>query len=98
MEQRAVRTAAARSAARSLIELHHSRTSISLTPAETGYLMALGVPPAIISNWLVTMNAQRNISAPHFSRYYVEQNANYSGRIGFPVLTMHTFIDPLVTV
>ncbi len=70
----------------------------SLTPAETGYLMALGVPPAVISNWLVAMNAQRNISAPHFSRSYVEQFANYSGRIGQPVLTLHTIIDPLVTV
>lgn len=70
----------------------------SLTPAETGYLMALGVPPAVINNWLVTMNAHRTISAPPFSRSYVEQNATYSGRIGNPVLTLHTFIDPLVTV
>lgn len=70
----------------------------SLTPQETGYLMALGVPPAVINNWLVTMNAQRNISAPHFSRFYVEQNATYSGSILKPVLTMHTIIDPLVTV
>jgi len=70
----------------------------SLTPAETGYLMSLGVPPAIINNWLVTMNAQRNISAPHFSRSYLERNADYSGGILKPVLTMHTIIDPLVTV
>ncbi len=70
----------------------------SLTPAETGYLMSLGVPPAIINNWLVAMNAQRNISAPHFSRFYLEQNANYTGRVGFPVLTMHTLVDPLVPV
>lgn len=70
----------------------------SLTPAEFGYLMSLGVPPAIIHNWLVTMNAQRNVSAPHFSRYYVEQNATYSGGISKPVLTIHTAIDPLVTV
>ncbi|MDQ3181345.1 MAG: hypothetical protein M3Q33_12595 [Acidobacteriota bacterium] len=70
----------------------------NLTPAETGYLIALGVPPAVIQNWLAAMNARRNISAPHFSRYYVEQNADYTGRIGNPVLTIHTLIDPLVTV
>ncbi len=70
----------------------------SLTPQETGYLMALGVPPAVINNWLAAMNGRRNISAPHFSRFYVEQYASYTGNILKPVLTMHTIIDPLVTV
>ncbi|MFN0139255.1 MAG: hypothetical protein ACKVQW_04100 [Pyrinomonadaceae bacterium] len=70
----------------------------NLTPAERGYLMALGVPSAVIDNWLLTMNGQRTVAPPQFSRNYVERNANYNGKIKNPVLTMHTLIDPLVTV
>lgn len=70
----------------------------SLTMAERGYLMALGVPPAVIDGWLASMNGQRTVSPPQFSRNYVEHNANYSGKIKNPVLTMHTQVDPLVTV
>ena len=70
----------------------------NLTPQEIGYLIALGVPPTAINNWLAIMNAHRNIFAPPSSRAYVEQNATYSGNILKPVLTMHTIIDPLVTV
>ena len=69
-----------------------------LTPAERGYLMALGVPSAVIDGWLMAMNGQRFVSAPKYSRNYVEHNANYNGKIKNPVLTMHTKIDPLVTV
>jgi pimeloyl-ACP methyl ester carboxylesterase len=70
----------------------------SLTPAEKAYLMGLGVPSAVIDGWLLAMNDQRIVSAPQYSRNYVEHNANYSGKIKHPVLTMHTVIDPLVTV
>ncbi len=70
----------------------------SITPAERLYLNTLGVPSAAIDNWLLTMNGQRYVSAPNYSRNYVERNANYNGKIKNPVLTMHTLIDPLVTV
>lgn len=70
----------------------------SLTAAERAYLGLLGVSSAVIDNWLLTMNNQRIFSAPHFSRNYVRRNSNYSGRIRNPVLTMHTIVDPLVTV
>jgi hypothetical protein len=70
----------------------------NLTPAEKAYLVALGLPEAAIDNWLIAMNGQRIIDAPNYSRNYVERNADYSGKIKNPVLTMHTLIDPLVTV
>ena len=70
----------------------------NLTAAEKTYLVALGVPAAVIDGWLVTLNANRNISAPFLSRNYLRQNADYSGRITDPVLTLHTLYDPLVTV
>jgi glutathionyl-hydroquinone reductase len=60
--------------------------------------MSLGVPGAAIDGWLFQMNAQRFVSAPQYSRNYVEHNADYSGKIKHPVLTMHTVIDPLVVV
>ena len=70
----------------------------NLTPAERAYLMALGVPSAAIDNWLLQMNGQRIIDAPNYARNYLEHNSNYSGKIKNPILTMHTIIDPLVTV
>ena len=70
----------------------------NLTAAERGYLMAIGVPSVTIDTWLMAMNGQRYVAAPNYSRNYVERNANYSGKIKNPVLTMHTIIDPLVTV
>ena len=70
----------------------------NLTDAEKAYLVALGVPAPIIENWLVTLNAGRTISAPFYARDYLRRNADYSGRITSPVLTLHTLIDPLVTV
>jgi pimeloyl-ACP methyl ester carboxylesterase len=70
----------------------------NLTVAEKGYLTALGVPAAAIDGWLAAMNGQRNISAPNASRRYLKRNANYSGEIENPVLTIHTQFDPLVTV
>jgi hypothetical protein len=70
----------------------------SLTPAEKTYLMGFGVPGAVIDAWLFQMNGQRFVSAPNYARNYVEHNATYSGKIKNPVLTLHTVIDPLVTV
>ena len=70
----------------------------NLTAAERGYLMALGVPSVVIDGWLGSMNAGRTVLPPMFARNYVERNANYNGKIKSPVLTMHTLIDPLVTV
>jgi hypothetical protein len=70
----------------------------NLTVGEKAYLMAFGVPSALIDGWLATMNGQRNISAPNSSRRYLKKNANYSGDIEKPVLTIHTQFDPLVTV
>lgn len=69
-----------------------------LTAGERAYLSLLGVPSMVIDGWLLQMNGNRIISSPQFSRNYVERNADYSGRIKAPVLTLHTVIDPLVTV
>jgi hypothetical protein len=70
----------------------------NLTTAEKTYLMGLGIPSTVIDGWLLQMNNSRIIDSPNFSRNYVAHNANYSGKIKKPVLTMHTVIDPLVTV
>lgn len=70
----------------------------SLTAAERGYLIALGVPGAAVDAWLATMNGQRTASPPRAARNYLKHNATYSGRLQNPVLTLHTVIDPLVTV
>ncbi len=70
----------------------------SITPQERAYLNSLGVISPVIDAWLITMNANRVVQAPMFSRNYVERNADYSGKIKHPMLTMHTIIDPLVTV
>ena len=70
----------------------------NLTAAEKAYLVSLGVPAPVIDGWLVTLNAGRNISAPFYSRDYLEDNADYEGKINNPILTLHTLYDPLVTV
>ncbi|MEZ5427805.1 MAG: hypothetical protein R2747_16165 [Pyrinomonadaceae bacterium] len=70
----------------------------NLTEEEKAYLVSLGVPAPIIDNWLVSLNAQRNISASFFQRLYLYKNAAYTGKIKNPVLTLHTLYDPLVTV
>ncbi|HEX7177724.1 MAG TPA: hypothetical protein VF240_20865 [Pyrinomonadaceae bacterium] len=70
----------------------------SLTPAEKAYLQSFGVSPAVADAWLAAMNARTNVSAPNHSRNYVERNADYSGKIKHPVLTLHTIVDGLVVV
>ena len=69
----------------------------SLTADERAYLSALGVPGVVVDTWLAQMNGRRNIVAPEAPRNYVRNNTDYNGKIKHPVLTMHTFIDPLVT-
>lgn len=69
-----------------------------LTPAEKMYIASFGVPAAVIDGWLLQMNGQRYVDAPNYARNYLKRNADYSGKIKNPVLTMHTVIDPLVTV
>ena len=70
----------------------------NLTAAERTYLNSIGLQNAVIDNWLIAMNGGRIYSAPNYSRNYVERNADYSGKIKNPVLTLHTLYDPLVTV
>lgn len=72
--------------------------SYSLTAAEKAYLEGLGVPGFVIDGWLTQMNLRTNIAAPPAPRNYVERFATFRGTIKDPVLTMHTIIDPLVTV
>jgi hypothetical protein len=72
--------------------------SYSLTAAERIYLNGLGVPNAVIDGWLNNMNARTNIVGPPAPRNYVEHFATFKGKIKQPVLTMHTIVDPLVTV
>jgi hypothetical protein len=60
--------------------------------------MGLGVPGAVIDSWLTAMNERRDIRADRSARNYVRNNTDYNGKIRNPVLTMHTIVDPLVTV
>ena len=69
-----------------------------VTAAESAYLVALGVPPAIIDGWLAAMNTQTGIVAPVSSRNYLERNADFDGNFRAPVLSIHTIIDPLLPV
>ena len=70
----------------------------SLTDAEKAYLAGLGLPTPIVDAWLAQMNARRDIQADTSARNYVRNNTDYNGKIRNPVLTMHTIVDPLVTV
>jgi hypothetical protein len=44
------------------------------------------------------MNARRNIEAKPSARNFVRNNTDYNGKIRNPILSMHTFIDPLLVV
>lgn len=70
----------------------------NLTAAEKAYLVGLGVPAPVIEGWLAQLNGGRNIYPSLLSRLYLKLNADYTGRISSPVLTLHTLYDPLVTV
>ena len=67
----------------------------SLSAADKAYLAFFGVDADAL---LAKMNAGRNVSAPPFSRNYVEHWADFSGKIKKPVLTLHTQTDSLVPV
>ena len=70
----------------------------NLTDMEKAYLVSLGVPTATIEGWLAALNAERIFYPPYYSRFYLSRNADYSGFIQDPILTLHTLYDPLVTV
>lgn len=70
----------------------------SVTAAERAYLNAIGLNDQVINELLDDMNSRRNISPAPNARQYVERNADYTGNITGPVLTLHTLIDPLVPV
>ena len=70
----------------------------SLTDAEKAYLAGIGLPTPVVDAWLAAMNARRDIQADTSARNYVRNNTNYNGKIRNPLLTMHTIVDPLVTV
>lgn len=72
--------------------------SYSLSDAERAYLAGIGVPGPVVDAWLAAMNARRDIQADPSARNYVRNNTDYNGKIRNPVLTMHTIVDPLVTV
>ncbi len=69
-----------------------------LSTNERLYLNALGVTNAQIDTWLTSLNNSRTHTASPAARAYLRANRNYNGRVLVPVLTMHTVIDPLVTV
>ena len=72
--------------------LNHNYT---LTAAEKAYLAGFGLDADAL---LAQMNARRNISAAPAQRNFLKRNADYSGKIKKPVLTMHTIIDEIVPV
>ncbi|MHB1241914.1 MAG: alpha/beta hydrolase [Gaiellaceae bacterium] len=65
----------------------------TLSAGDKGYLALLGVDADAL---LAEMNAGRTVSAPPFSRNYLEHWADYSGKIKKPLLTLHTQTDALV--
>lgn len=67
----------------------------SLTTDEKAYLALLGVDAEAL---LAAMNRRTNISGELLARSYLMRNADYTGKIGRPVLTLHTIIDELVPV
>jgi alpha-beta hydrolase superfamily lysophospholipase len=68
-----------------------------LSEADKAYLAGLGVTPSTTTAWLAQMNATR-FTAPATSRNYVEQYADFTGKIKKPVLTLHTKDDTLVPI
>ena len=64
-----------------------------LSPADVAYLAALGVDA---EGLLAVMNARTTIAADTAARNYLEHNADYSGKIKHPILTMHTTVDGFV--
>lgn len=65
----------------------------SLTEEEKQYLAGLGINA---DDLLADMNARTDIEAEQLPRNYVEENAEFSGDISRPVISMHTKTDGLV--
>jgi pimeloyl-ACP methyl ester carboxylesterase len=65
----------------------------TLSAADKAYLAVFGVNADAL---LATMNAGRTIAPVPSSRNYVEQWADFSGKVKQPVLTLHTQTDSLV--
>ncbi len=72
--------------------------TFALSEAEAAYLMSLGIPSATLHAWLQAMNGQTDVVGHKAPRKYLSRNSDYSGKIKAPVLTLHTVVDPLVTV
>jgi hypothetical protein len=71
---------------------HHYR----LTAGQIAYLAALGVPPALLEQWLAQMNSRRTFAGSANGRAYTARYAGLNGAIRAPVLTMHDIVDGLV--
>jgi hypothetical protein len=68
-----------------------------LSEADQAYLAGLGIPLSTTDAWLAQMNAT-DFSAPASSRNYLEQYADFTGKLKKPVLTLHTEDDTLVPI
>ena len=72
----------------------------ALTPADRAALTDLNNPyplsEAQIDAYLNEMNSRTNYEADKEARRYVENNADLTGRIRVPVISMHTQVDGLV--
>jgi hypothetical protein len=69
--------------------------SYALSAADRAYLAGLGITSDQVDGYLAAMQASRT-GAPPQSRHYVEQYADYTGKIKHPVLTLDTTVDALV--
>jgi pimeloyl-ACP methyl ester carboxylesterase len=65
----------------------------TLEPEEKAYLATLGVDAEVM---LAAMNAAPKFAANPEARDYVEANADVSGKLRRPVISMHTKVDGLV--
>lgn len=66
-----------------------------LSAADKAYLSGLGVNA---DAWLSKMNQRTHYTADPAARAYLQANADYTGHITRPVLTLHTTGDGLVSV
>jgi hypothetical protein len=69
--------------------------SYAVSAADRGYLSALGVTGGQLDGYLAAMDGNR-FAAPEASRSYVEEYADYTGKVKHPVLTLDTVVDALV--
>jgi len=66
----------------------------AVEPDEAAYLASLGVD---VDGLLAEMNSTHTVAAKQ-QRQYLRRNADYTGRLRAPMLTLHTTIDGLVPV